>query len=1158
MSEQSGKIHSLSYKLLIIFVPLVCVAVVGLFAVLEYGQYRSQRADLIEALDELVNVQSSAFIPAVWELDTEQVAKLLHEVGRLPQIQGGVVLDSVGGVLASTGDWESAPSSPEFRAERLLIHKTANDQETVGKLIVTVHSAQIYQELIDRLKVNGLVLAVLVWALVASTLIATRTVLSRPLKRLRASIDKITREGIRETVQWDSQDELGQLVRAFNELQAQQSAQAVEEEKRLKFQTEIMEITLEHMDQGISMIDSNQVFTAFNRKFAELFQLPGSFKVGATMKDFIRHNAKAGMYGNVDIEETVERLTSSDRQFKTRQLERTRSDGTVIEIRINSVENWGQVSTYTDITSRRKFEQDLARQAAVIEETENLLRDAIENISEGFVIYDANDRMVICNEQYKKLFPTISDLMEPGVTFEELVDFGLQRDQYGGETGARDNDEVKRERMENHNNPTGEGIIQQMASGHWMVVRERRTSSGGIVGIRSDVTDLKDAENELRVARDAAESAGEAKAAFLATMSHEIRTPMNGVIGMIDLLQQTKLTTDQSEMVNTVRTSAYALLTIINDILDFSKIEAGKLDLESIPISIVDTLENVAETMSVNARNKNIWLRVYVDPKIPEAVLGDQVRLRQILFNLGGNAVKFTEKGGVLIRADLLESSTEDEAKIRIQIIDSGIGLTEKGKAGLFQAFTQAESSTTRRFGGTGLGLTICQRLVEMMESEIEVESVYGEGSTFSVTLTLPIAHGHSLGHEDFDLNGLNVVCMVNNELILKYLKFYGASVSSLNSVDEIPALVSKLASESDATNIVYIGTQLIADDRFSVIKKIQSISETANTRFVIGTRDRDINARDELENTVYVETSPLKRTSFIRSIAIAAGRASPDVNYNRSDILDVVKVAPSIEEAEAAGQLILLAEDNLTNQKVILRQLHNLGYAAEITNDGKEALEALEKKPYAILLTDCHMPNLDGFGLTEAVRQREVGTGKRLPIVAITASALKAEVDHCFEVGMDDFLSKPVEIPKLQAALKKWLPDAILSSDRKDLVTVSEEAPPIDNKDDQGVLDLTALTDVFGDDLETVKEILNEFIEPSNDCCREIEEAFASQSASGVAAAAHKLKSSSRSVGANELADMCTELEFAGKNDDWGKINEIMPHLPGVMRQVSQYIENM
>jgi PAS domain S-box-containing protein len=305
------------------------------------------------------------------------------------------------------------------------------------------------------------------------------------------------------------------------------------------------------------------------------------------------------------------------------------------------------------------------------------------------------------------------------------------------------------------------------------------------------VIERKKAEREIEEARDAAEEATRAKASFLAAMSHEIRTPMGGVIGMIDLLQQTKLDDDQRHMTSTVRNSANSLLTIINDILDFSKIEAGKLDLEAIPISIRDCVEGVGEALAVNARNKNIGLSVFVDPDIPDAVLGDQVRVRQILFNLGGNAVKFTEEGKVLIRADRLPSDDDGLVTVRFEIIDDGIGIPEEAQANLFTAFSQVEASTTRRFGGTGLGLSICQRLTELMAGEIGVESEPDVGSTFHSTISFPVAKEHSIKSDGQDLGGLNVLLAIPDDdmrgLTPRYLEQWGAKVTGIAELGGAP-----------------------------------------------------------------------------------------------------------------------------------------------------------------------------------------------------------------------------------------------------------------------------------------------------------------------------------------------------------------------------------
>jgi len=685
-------------------------------------------------------------------------------------------------------------------------------------------------------------------------------------------------------------------------------------------------------------------------------------------------------------------------------------------------------------------------------------------------------------------------------------------------------------------------------------------------GIVRDITVRKRTEEELREAHDEAQAATQAKAAFLATMSHEIRTPMTGVIGMVDMLVQTKLDDDQRQMMRTVRDSAYALLTIINDILDFSKIEAGKLELEAIPFSIRDTVEGVSETLGPNAHSKGIRINIHVDPNIPDAVLGDQVRIRQILFNVVGNAVKFTEEGRVRIRAFLMPTGDEKKATVRFEIIDSGIGISKEAQADLFAEFSQAESSTTRRFGGTGLGLSICLRLTEMMGGKIEVESELGEGSTFIVTLVLPVAEDHAIKSDGHDLADLKVLFVSDDteerELDAGYLRHWNADVTTIGEIAEAKATALDAASQKIPFDIITLGSAWPLDTQVGEIEAMQAEKDLASVRFVLMTQTRTKTERKDIVNTVYVESDPLRRAPFIRAIAVAAGRASPDVSYDEEDIvLEAVK-APTIEEAEAAGALILVAEDNLTNQNVIRRLLNMLGYAVEMADDGKQALQAMKSKRYAVLLTDCHMPVMDGFELTRTIRKAEKDSDVRLPIIAITASVLAAEIDRCYEAGMDDSLPKPLEIPKLKAALRKWMPaskeagaDATQQSGAQATTAEIEDETLADGDDGEGPIDPSALKSVFGDDQETFVEILKEFVEPATSNVSEIETALAERSADGVGTAAHKLKSSARSVGATELADLCTILETAGKSGDWDEIDKNAPRLTGVMQKVCDYI---
>ena len=741
-----------------------------------------------------------------------------------------------------------------------------------------------------------------------------------------------------------------------------------------------------------------------------------------------------------------------------------------------------------------------------------------------------------------------------------MISFQAQRGDFGSGRFVR----AVNDMMRLFNSEKRQRYERSLQNGRTLDINLAPTPEGGTVVVATDITERKKAEEQLREARDLAEEATKAKATFLATMSHEIRTPMGGVIGMVDLLQQTKLDDDQQHMTETVRNSANSLLTIINDILDFSKIEAGKLDLEEVPISICSAVEGVSEALAVNARNKNIRLVSYIDPDIPDAVIGDQVRVRQILFNLGGNAVKFTENGKVLIRADLLPSEDKNRATIRFSIIDDGIGIPEEAQASLFTAFTQVEASTTRRFGGTGLGLSICQRLTELMHGEIGVESVPGEGSTFHSTISFPIAKEHSIVSDEQDLEGLRVLIAIFDddmrELVPRYLEHWKAEVETVKDIDELEIVALDAASANKPFDVIGMGSPRPLPEQITLVERLNKLDDLPSKRFVIACLSRDRSERKPVENLMYFDTDPLIRAKFIRSIAAASGRISPDVTYDEEDTPATKVQAPSVVEAEAMGQLILLAEDNKTNQDVIGRQLNLLGYAYELANDGKEALGMFEAKTYSVLLTDCHMPNMDGFELSQSIRNAEAESRDHLPIVAITASVMKEEIDSCFAAGMDDYLPKPLEMPKLKDMLLKWMPESknrATPSEQNDfpeddLSTEIEEVADSGN----GPIDPAALKSVFGDDEETFVEILKEFVDPSTSNAEEIDFAFVERSADGVAKAAHKLKSSARSVGANKLADLCQTLETAGKEENWEVIDREAPLLSSTIQEVNEYID--
>ncbi len=669
---------------------------------------------------------------------------------------------------------------------------------------------------------------------------------------------------------------------------------------------------------------------------------------------------------------------------------------------------------------------------------------------------------------------------------------------------------------------------------------------------RSLERQVDDRTRALVAATEAAEAANRAKSLFLATMSHEIRTPMNGVQGMLELLEHTSLTGDQRELVGVVRDSAGALLTIINDILDFSKIEAGKLDLEHVPVSLPAVVEGVADTLAPGARAKGLSLLTFIDPDLPATVLGDPVRIRQVLFNIAGNAVKFTQSGSVTVKAELARFDG-DRVAIRVAVTDTGIGIAAEHQAHLFHPFTQAEASTTRRFGGTGLGLSICRRLAELMGGEIGVTSAPGQGSTFWFTFAADLPdEADAVPEPAPPLQGVTVLLLAPDEaergFLARYLNSDGALV--VDAPDAATALRTLLPTAACDALVVASGVDtaaLDADPRGRVRGR------------VLITRPGD---GDAPAGTVAV-ARPLRRSHLIRAVLAAVGKGAPvEAPVAEASVLPAPVVPSpsatasamlSVEEALAQGRLILVAEDHPTNRQVIQRQLTLLGHAMEMAEDGVQALALWRERPYGLLLTDCQMPDMDGLELAQAIRAEEAATGRaRLPIVAITANALEGEVQTCFAVGMDDSIAKPVDLGQLRRVLDRFLP-SVGSAPEAAAAPSPVPAPPAPAA--LPPLDVEALSGLFDGDTAFVRDLLGEFVVSNQDSHRWLIESLGKAAWDDVRQAAHKLAGSSRTVGARDLATAADAVELAALHRRLDGMDAMVETVGGELDRVVAYI---
>jgi len=641
-------------------------------------------------------------------------------------------------------------------------------------------------------------------------------------------------------------------------------------------------------------------------------------------------------------------------------------------------------------------------------------------------------------------------------------------------------------------------------------------------------TGLIEAKGVAEAARHEAEEATKAKSSFLAMMSHEIRTPMNGVMSMAELLDQTELTEDQRSMSGTIRSSASALLTIINDILDFSKIEAGKLDIEKVPFSLVELVEGAGELLIPRAEDKAIELIVDLDPSIPDSLIGDPTRLRQVMLNLAGNAVKFTDKGRVEIVVRNLGEGANGARNLRFEISDTGIGLTPEQQSRLFQPFQQADTSTSRKFGGTGLGLSISRNLVDLMGGKIGVESEFGKGSTFWFQVPLPAA-APDLDRPAIDIADARIVCVDVDERRREITDrlLAAAGISGAEYVESETFDLASLVAKAPE-GILHVVAVKNGETALAIARQLRDMPAAKGWKPILVTSRSLASTLAEADRAGFFATLtvPLCRRRFWRVIAAAMGRASLEERSGSMDA-DLGWAPPPMDVAEKAGVAILVAEDNPTNQVVIARLLNQRGYAHEIADNGKAALTQLDGRNFGLLLSDFHMPEMDGFELTAEVRKREAESGRpRMPIVALTADALPGTEERCLEAGMDGYLTKPIDSKLLTAALQKFLPGAA-DLRRRPVPKATAAAPKKEApKIDPSIFEMGRIADMFGGWNDDARAFFGSFVEGAPGMLGKIDAAIAQADAPLAREAAHALKGAARSIGAVRLGQLASDLQ--------------------------------
>jgi len=765
----------------------------------------------------------------------------------------------------------------------------------------------------------------------------------------------------------------------------------------------------------------------------------------------------------------------------------------------------GSFAMMTDITNRVQSEQLLQETYQNVESEKNKLVSMIEGMDEGVVFADEN---LVVTEINSWLLKAV------GQTREQVI--GKKLESFHPEPVSKKIEDLFERYRKQESTDTF--VVNRKLLGLDLLLRVqpifRNDQFAGAILNVINITDLVKAQRT-------AEAASRAKSEFLANMSHEIRTPLNAIVGTLELLSDSELTKEQSDFLSMANSSADSLLGVINDILDFSKIEAGKLELNEIDFNLINTVETISDTMARRAQEKGLELLFHVRPDVPVVLKGDPGRLRQILINLLGNAVKFTQQGEIILEIRTV-SAKDEKAVLKFSVSDTGIGIPKEKLEHVFESFSQADGSTSRNYGGTGLGLTISRQLVELMGGSLTIESEQGKGSTFSFTVRFDLGSAKELIVTDtvISLEGLPVLVIDDNDtnrLILHDCCLsWGMRVVEAASGKEGLVKIREARTGQDDFRLVLLDRHMPEQDGFYVAEKIKEEFELEKMTIMMLTsggqrgdaaRCRDIGIAGYL-------VKPIKQSELYNAVvSVLSGTAME----NRKSLVTRHTIREDLSRLH-----ILLVEDHPFNRKIALAILQKRGLAAKICKNGKEAVETLQKGDFDLVLMDIQMPIMDGYQATGAIREREKTTGEHIPIIAMTAHALTGDREKCIQAGMDDYITKPIKPDILIKKIGKWA---------KAKISSPEKLTPPAGRDDS---DLKPLFEKYETDMDFLRELAEMYIDITPEELDSIEKALNERNFEKIEKVAHSAKGAAMNFGLEKLGDLFFALEKAGKKNDF------------------------